>query len=79
MLIFAWSRIIPKTNTEEEYNNFRKKSVLKMQALVSMNVSVHETSLTLPRFTKVSVPSQGSQRSCMCLLGVPILLLFTIF
>ena len=38
----------------------------------SMNVSDHETSLTLPRFTKVSVPSQGSQRSCMCLLGVPI-------
>jgi hypothetical protein len=23
-----------------------------------MNVSVHETSLTMPRFTKVSVPSQ---------------------
>ena len=41
-----------------------------------MSISQHGTSVLFTshskdrRFTKVSVPSQGSQRSCMCLLGV---------
>jgi hypothetical protein len=35
---------------------------------------VHITSLTPPRFIVVSVPSQESERSCICVLGVTILL-----
>jgi len=35
----------------------------------------HETSLTLPLFIEVPVPSQESEGSYICLLGVSILLL----
>ena len=37
------------------------------------------TSLTPPLFIEVSVPSQESERSCICVLGVSILLLSMIF
>jgi len=38
----------------------------------------HKTSLTLPLFIEVPVPSQESERSCICVLGVSILPLSTI-
>ena len=41
-------------------------------------VWVHKTSLTLPCFIEVHVPNQASARSCMCVLGEPILPLSTI-
>jgi hypothetical protein len=39
----------------------------------------HKTSLTLPLFIEVPVPSQESEQSCICVLGVVILLLSKIF
>jgi len=38
----------------------------------------HKTSITLPLFIEVPVPSQESERSCICVLGVSILPLSTI-
>jgi len=38
----------------------------------------HETSLTLPLYIDVPVPSQERARSCVCMLGVFILHLFII-
>ena len=39
----------------------------------------NKTSLTLPFFTEVPAPSQESEWSCICVLGVSILPLSTIF
>ena len=42
-------------------------------------VWTHNTSLAPPLFIEVSVPSQGSERSCICELDVSILPLSSIF
>jgi hypothetical protein len=42
-------------------------------------VWIHKTSLTPPLFIEVSVPRDESERSCICVLGVSILLLFLRF
>ena len=39
----------------------------------------HETSLTMPLFTEVPVPSQENEWYCICVLGVSILPLSMIF
>ena len=43
------------------------------------NIWVHKTSLTPPLFIKVPVPSQKTERPCICVLGVVILPLSKIF
>jgi hypothetical protein len=42
-------------------------------------VWAHKTSLTPPPFIKVSVSYQESELSCICVLGVHIVLVFTNF
>jgi hypothetical protein len=41
-------------------------------------VSINKTNLALPRFIEVPVPSKESERTCICVLGVSVLLLSTI-
>jgi len=42
-------------------------------------VWAHTTNLTPPLFIEVHVPNQEGKRSCVCLLGVSIVPVFTIF
>jgi hypothetical protein len=43
------------------------------------NIQVHKTSLILPLFIEVPVPSQESKRSCICVLGISNLPISAIF
>jgi hypothetical protein len=55
----------------------KKMSVL--DSFLLQNTNAHKTSLTQPLFIEVPVPSQESERLCICVLGVLIMFLSIIF
>ena len=57
-------------------DTFEPCGVFREIVLFYLLVWAHTTRLTPPPFIKVSVPSQESERSCICMLGVSILSLF---
>jgi hypothetical protein len=52
---------------------------MNKKMLMRGTVWADKTSLTAPLFIEVPVPSQESERSCICVLRVSIVPLFTIF
>ena len=53
-------------------NNSLKYFDEEKHLVQSTQIWLHKTSLTLPLFIEVSVPSQESEWSCICVLGVSI-------